>query len=92
MPEEGAATGHGEIAERAAANVVARRLGQLADEETVETAAALLAEHEAGVEPDPLEPLGAHAQAQVAALAEPMRKNEYGQYLLSLLGPKGAVS
>jgi glucose-1-phosphate thymidylyltransferase len=30
--------------------------------------------------------------AQVAALAEPMRKNEYGQYLLALLGPKGAVS
>ncbi|MBN1209005.1 MAG: glucose-1-phosphate thymidylyltransferase RfbA [Myxococcaceae bacterium] len=30
--------------------------------------------------------------AQVAALAEPMRKNEYGQYLLALLENKGAVS
>ncbi|WP_224245789.1 glucose-1-phosphate thymidylyltransferase RfbA [Hyalangium gracile] len=30
--------------------------------------------------------------AQLAALAEPMKKNEYGQYLLALLGPKGAVS
>ncbi|ADO71341.1 glucose-1-phosphate thymidylyltransferase RfbA [Stigmatella aurantiaca] len=30
--------------------------------------------------------------AQVAALAEPMRKNEYGQYLLALLDNKGAVS
>jgi glucose-1-phosphate thymidylyltransferase len=30
--------------------------------------------------------------AQVAALAEPMRKNEYGQYLLALISSKGAVS
>jgi glucose-1-phosphate thymidylyltransferase len=30
--------------------------------------------------------------AQVAALAEPMRKNEYGQYLLALIHSKGAVS
>jgi glucose-1-phosphate thymidylyltransferase len=31
-------------------------------------------------------------KAQVAALAEPMRKNEYGQYLLELIEQKGAVS
>ncbi|WP_224361056.1 glucose-1-phosphate thymidylyltransferase RfbA [Hyalangium versicolor] len=30
--------------------------------------------------------------AQVATLAEPMRKNEYGQYLLALINSKGAVS
>jgi glucose-1-phosphate thymidylyltransferase len=30
--------------------------------------------------------------AQLAALAEPMRKNEYGQYLLALIANKGAVS
>ncbi|MFL5345879.1 MAG: glucose-1-phosphate thymidylyltransferase RfbA [Hyalangium sp.] len=30
--------------------------------------------------------------AQVAALADPMRKNEYGQYLLALIEHKGAVS
>jgi glucose-1-phosphate thymidylyltransferase len=30
--------------------------------------------------------------AQLAALAEPMRKNEYGQYLLELIEHKGAVS
>jgi glucose-1-phosphate thymidylyltransferase len=30
--------------------------------------------------------------AQLTALAEPMRKNEYGQYLLALLENKGAVS
>jgi len=30
--------------------------------------------------------------AQVAALAEPMRKNEYGQYLLQLIEHRGAVS
>jgi glucose-1-phosphate thymidylyltransferase len=29
--------------------------------------------------------------AQVAALAEPMKKNEYGQYLLALINSKGAV-
>jgi glucose-1-phosphate thymidylyltransferase len=30
--------------------------------------------------------------AQLTALAEPMRKNEYGQYLLALIENKGAVS
>jgi glucose-1-phosphate thymidylyltransferase len=30
--------------------------------------------------------------AQLAALADPMRKNEYGQYLLALIEHKGAVS
>ncbi|XXF80663.1 glucose-1-phosphate thymidylyltransferase RfbA [Myxococcaceae bacterium GXIMD 01537] len=30
--------------------------------------------------------------SQVAALAEPMRKNEYGQYLLQLIEHRGAVS
>lgn len=30
--------------------------------------------------------------AQVAALAEPMRKNEYGQYLLQLIEHRGAIS
>ncbi len=30
--------------------------------------------------------------AQLATLAEPMRKNEYGQYLLALIENKGAVS
>jgi glucose-1-phosphate thymidylyltransferase len=30
--------------------------------------------------------------AQLAALAEPMRKNEYGQYLFALIENKGAVS
>jgi glucose-1-phosphate thymidylyltransferase len=30
--------------------------------------------------------------AQVSALAEPMRKNEYGQYLLALIEHRGAVS
>ncbi|SEM06479.1 Glucose-1-phosphate thymidylyltransferase [Stigmatella aurantiaca] len=36
--------------------------------------------------------MGYITAAQVAALAEPMRKNEYGQYLLALLENKGAVS
>jgi glucose-1-phosphate thymidylyltransferase len=36
--------------------------------------------------------MGYISAAQVAALAEPMRKNEYGQYLLALLDNKGAVS
>ncbi len=36
--------------------------------------------------------MGYISAAQVAALAEPMRKNEYGQYLLALLENKGAVS
>jgi glucose-1-phosphate thymidylyltransferase len=31
-------------------------------------------------------------EAQLAALAEPMRKNEYGQYLLDLIAHRGAVS
>jgi glucose-1-phosphate thymidylyltransferase len=30
--------------------------------------------------------------AQLATLAEPMRKNEYGQYLLALMEHKGAIS
>jgi glucose-1-phosphate thymidylyltransferase len=30
--------------------------------------------------------------AQLASLAEPMRKNEYGQYLLALIEHKGAIS
>ena len=29
---------------------------------------------------------------QLAALAEPMRKNEYGQYLLELLENRGALA
>jgi uncharacterized protein len=69
VPEEGAATGHGEIAEKAAANVVARRLSREADAATVNTAAALLAERSQGA----LEPLGEHLSAQVAALAAAMR-------------------
>ncbi|MDC0707499.1 glucose-1-phosphate thymidylyltransferase RfbA [Stigmatella sp. ncwal1] len=36
--------------------------------------------------------MGYITAAQVAAQAEPMRKNEYGQYLLALLDNKGAVS
>jgi glucose-1-phosphate thymidylyltransferase len=36
--------------------------------------------------------MGYITAAQVAALAEPMRKNEYGQYLLALLENRGAVS
>ncbi|SEU19017.1 glucose-1-phosphate thymidylyltransferase RfbA [Stigmatella erecta] len=36
--------------------------------------------------------MGYITAAQVAALAAPMRKNEYGQYLLALLENKGAVS
>jgi uncharacterized protein with von Willebrand factor type A (vWA) domain len=69
VPEEPAATGHGEIAERAAANLVARRLGREADAATVNRAAALLAERSTGA----LEPLGEHLSAQVAALAAQMR-------------------
>ena len=30
--------------------------------------------------------------AQLAAQAEPMRKNEYGRYLLALIEHKGAIS
>ena len=30
--------------------------------------------------------------AKVAELAEPMKKNEYGQYLLALLSGKGAIA
>jgi glucose-1-phosphate thymidylyltransferase len=36
--------------------------------------------------------MGYITAAQLAALAEPMRKNEYGQYLLALIANKGAVS
>jgi glucose-1-phosphate thymidylyltransferase len=36
--------------------------------------------------------MGYISAAQLAALAEPMRKNEYGQYLLALIANKGAVS
>jgi glucose-1-phosphate thymidylyltransferase len=36
--------------------------------------------------------MGYITAAQVAALADPMRKNEYGQYLLALIGQKGAAS
>lgn len=36
--------------------------------------------------------MGYITSAQVAALADPMRKNEYGQYLLALIEHKGAVS
>jgi glucose-1-phosphate thymidylyltransferase len=35
--------------------------------------------------------MGYITAAQVAAMAEPMRKNEYGQYLLALIENKGAV-
>jgi glucose-1-phosphate thymidylyltransferase len=36
--------------------------------------------------------MGYISAAQVAALAEPMRKNEYGQYLLRLIENRGAVT
>ncbi|MDY7229548.1 glucose-1-phosphate thymidylyltransferase RfbA [Hyalangium rubrum] len=36
--------------------------------------------------------MGYITDSQVAALAEPMRKNEYGQYLLDLISNKGAIS
>jgi glucose-1-phosphate thymidylyltransferase len=36
--------------------------------------------------------MGYISAAELTKLAEPMRKNEYGQYLMALIGPKGAVS
>ncbi|HLM46496.1 MAG TPA: glucose-1-phosphate thymidylyltransferase, partial [Myxococcaceae bacterium] len=36
--------------------------------------------------------MGYISAAQLAAQAEPMRKNEYGQYLLALIEHKGAIS
>jgi glucose-1-phosphate thymidylyltransferase len=36
--------------------------------------------------------MGYITPAKLAELAEPMRKNEYGQYLLALIEHKGAIS
>jgi uncharacterized protein with von Willebrand factor type A (vWA) domain len=75
VPEEPPASGHGEIAERAAANVVARRLSRLADEGTVATAAALLEEREAWAAGE--REAGAAPRA-VGGAAEPLTAREPG--------------
>ncbi len=80
MPEEPRAIRHGEIAERATANVAARERAREADERTVARAEELLAA--AGIAPavgdaaapgDPLEPLAVHLSERIAALAVQLR-------------------
>ncbi|WP_053226786.1 vWA domain-containing protein [Solirubrobacter soli] len=80
------AQGHAEVAERARANVVARRLAQEADEGTVRTAELALAE------PETLTELGAHASAQVARLAAVMRAHGARVGLGEVLGAERALA
>ncbi len=87
MPDE--ATGHGEIAEKAAANVVARRLGQRADEATIVTAAKLLEERETT---DSMRPLGEHLSSRVATLAAQMRARGARVGLGEVLAAQRAVA
>ena len=78
MPDQARiASGHAEIAEKAAANLVARRLGRVADEGTIATAVAALAEWEAArgaaTAPLAIAQMADHLSSQVSALAALMR-------------------
>jgi uncharacterized protein with von Willebrand factor type A (vWA) domain len=66
------ASGHAQIAEQARENVARRARGVEADERTVATAAAALAEWEAG-DQLAVPAMGAHLTSRVAALAAEMR-------------------